>query len=233
MLEATAWGAIAAASLLLGAFIALATTVSDRTLGLVLAFGAGVLMSAVAYELVEESLGYGSPLPAAGFAAGALTFFGGSELLARRSGARGERSQGMAIALGAVLDGIPESVVLGLSLVSGSISVPILAAVLISNVPEGIGASADMRADGKPASSILRLWLTVVVASGLASGLGYLLLQTAPAEVVASVQMFAAGAIIAMLAESMIPEAYQKGDRIVGLATAFGFAVSALLSYWT
>jgi ZIP family zinc transporter len=233
MIEATAWGAIAASSLLLGAVIALVREVQERVLGLVLAFGAGVLMSAVAFELVEDAFGLGSPLVALGFAAGALTFFIGSEILSRQAGARGERSEGMAIVLGAVLDGIPESLVLGLSLLKGGISVPMLVAVLISNIPEGIGASADLRADGRSAPSILRLWTTVVVASGMAAGLGFVAFENAPPEWVGAVQTFAAGAIIAMLAESMIPEAYEKGGRAVGLATAFGFALSALLSIRT
>ena len=140
----------------------------------------------------------------------------------------------MQIVLGAVLDGIPESVVLGASLVGGAgVSVPMLVAVLISNVPEGIGASADLLAAGRSRWWVARIWLVVVIASAIAAGLGYTLLRDAPAELVASVETFAAGAIIAMLAESMIPEAYEQGGRAVGLVTAFGFAVSALLSFTT
>ncbi len=240
---AALWGGIAAAALLLGAAIAMAVRLPDRVLGLILAFGAGVLMSAVAYELVEEALQaeLGSPLVALGFASGAVVFYAGSVLIAGRdhrpaSARQGEQAtgtaQGLQIVLGAVLDGIPESVVLGASLVGGAgISVPVLVAVLVSNVPEGIGASADMRAAGTQTRTIMGIWLVVVVASAVASGLGYALLRDASPEVVATVQTFAAGAIIAMLAESMIPEAYDQGGRAVGLATAFGFAVSALLSF--
>jgi ZIP family zinc transporter len=180
---------------------------------------------------------------ALGFATGAVVFFAGSVALAGRRGGRGRAASeddgdaqvgGRQIVLGAILDGIPESVVLGASLVGGAgISVPVLAAVLISNVPEGIGASADMLAAGRSRWSIIRIWLSVVVASAVAAGLGYALLQDAPPELVAAAQTFAAGAIIAMLAESMIPEAYQEGGRAVGLATAFGFALSALLSFST
>jgi ZIP family zinc transporter len=237
--SAAAWGGIAAAALLAGAAIAMLLRLPDRVLGLVLAFGAGVLMSAVAYELVEDALRVelGSPLVALGFASGAVVFYGGSVVIAGRGTRRGdgaERGQagGLQIVLGAVLDGIPESVVLGASLVGGTgISVPVLAAVLISNIPEGIGASADMLAAGRSRWSVTRLWLVVVAASSLAAGLGYALLRDSPPELVATAQTFAAGAIIAMLAESMIPEAYQQGGRAVGLATALGFAVSALLSF--
>ena len=245
ILSAAAWGAVAAGALLLGACIAMLVRLPGQVLGLVLAFGAGVLMSAVAYELVAEALGaqLGSPLVAIGFASGALVFFIGSVAIAgRRSGDggpgrasttdEGEQEGGLQIVLGAVLDGIPESVVLGASLVGGTgVSVPVLAAVLISNVPEGIGASADMLAAGRSRWAVARIWLVVVGASALAAGLGYALLRDAPTELVASTQTFAAGAIIAMLAESMIPEAYREGGRAVGLATAFGFAVSALLSF--
>ena len=243
---AVAWGGIAAAALLLGAGIAMLTRLPGRMLGLVLAFGAGVLMSAVAYELVADALDahLGSPLVAVGFAAGALVFYAGSVVLAGRRGGEGgdrrtgdddtEPSGGLQIVLGAVLDGIPESVVLGASLVGGAgVSVPMLVAVLISNVPEGIGASADLLAAGRSRWWVTRIWLIVVIASAIAAGLGYALLRDAPMELVATAETFAAGAIIAMLAESMIPEAYEQGGRAVGLVTAFGFAVSALLSFST
>lgn len=238
--SAAAWGAIAAGALLVGAAIAMLVRLPDRLLGLVLAFGAGVLMSTVAYELIEDALSAGldSPLLALGFASGALVFFVGSVVLAGREGddagitGRGTGTGGLQIVLGAVLDGIPESVVLGASLVAGGgISVPVLVAVLISNVPEGIGASADLLGEGRSRWAVTRLWLIVVVASAIAAGLGYAVLRDAPAESVATAQTFAAGAIIAMLAESMIPEAYQQGGRAVGLATALGFALSALVSF--
>ncbi len=233
MLEAAFWGATAASSLVLGSLLAFLRPVSDRVLGLVLAFGAGVLMSAVAYELVEDALvrGLGSPAVALGFALGALVFFVGSLALDRRGGSTGS-SEGGEIVLGAVLDGIPESVVLGLSLIGGtSVSVPLLAAVFVSNVPESLGASAELRRGGISRGRILLLWLGVMVASGIASAIGYGLLAGAPPDIVGGVQTFAAGAIIAMLAESMMPEAFSKGGRAVGLATAFGFALSALLSF--
>jgi zinc transporter, ZIP family len=241
MLEAGFWGLAAASSLVLGAVIAFSFRVSDRTLGLVLAFGAGTLVSAVAYELVEEALATAEPSPivALGFAGGALTFFVGSVAVSRigskaASASRRGRDQGSEIVLGAVLDGIPESVVLGLSLLGGAgVSIPMLAAVFISNVPEALGASTDLSSSGIPRGKILALWGLVAAASALAAGLGYALLDGASAEVVASVQTFAAGAIIAMLAESMFPEAYEKGGRAVGLATAFGFATAALLSLST
>ena len=246
MLEAALWGLAAASSLIFGSLVAFSVRVSERSLGLVLGYGGGVLISAVAYELVAEALVDipRIPLFAFGFGLGAVTFFVGSVLLARmadRPDANGDadrldsrrapRRQGAAIVLGTVLDGIPESVVLGVSIIGGgSVSVPMLAAIFISNVPEGLGASADLERGGVARWRILALWGIVALASAGAAALGFGLLSSAAPEAIAVVQMFAGGAIIAMLAESMVPEAYEKGGRAVGLATALGFAVAASLS---
>jgi ZIP family zinc transporter len=211
-----------------------------------MAFGAGVLMSAVAYELVADALDDEPwlPLYVVAFASGAAVFYVGSLLLdrlttagrdrrlqRRRPGSTSAEAQGGAIMLGAVLDGIPESVVLGVSLIGGgSFSLPMLLAVFISNVPEALAASTDLARGGLSRARILVLWTVVALASAAAAALGYGLLDQAPGQWVASVQMFAAGAIIAMLAESMVPEAYEKAGRAVGLATAIGFAAAAVLS---
>lgn len=245
MLEAAFWGLFAASSLLLGGLIAYAVDVPDQIQGLVLAFGAGTLISAVAYELVGEALAASepSPLVALGFAAGAIAFYVGSIGVGRLAKAsdssptglsRRGRDKGIEIVLGAVLDGIPESVVLGLTLLEGNgIGIPVLVAIFVSNLPEALGASSDLRSSGTRRAQVLGLWATVAVASAIASAIGYTVLGDASAEVIASVQTFAAGAIIAMLAESMVPEAYLKAGRAVALATAFGFAVAAALSLST
>jgi ZIP family zinc transporter len=150
----------------------------------------------------------------------------------RLASRRDARSAGLAIVLGAVLDGIPESVVLGLSLLGGTgVTVPVLVAVFLSNVPEALGATEDLEAGGMSRPRILGLWALVVAASALASALGFVLLGGAPLSLLVAIQAFAAGAILTMLAESMIPEAYEKGGRLVGLATALGFALAAGLSF--
>ena len=245
VVEAAAWGLLGASSLVLGAALSFGGWLSVRAVGLVLAFGAGVLMSAVAYELVADALTDQPwiPLYALAFAGGAVTFYVGSTRLdsmpepdaagsgGRSAAGRGQRARGAAIVLGAVLDGIPESVVLGVSLLDGgAISVPMLLAVFISNVPEALGASADLTSGGVSRGDVIRLWTIVALASAVAAGLGYVLLSDAPARWISAVQMFAGGAIVAMLAESMFPDAYEQGGRAVGLATAFGFALSAILS---
>jgi zinc transporter, ZIP family len=242
MTEAFFWGALAASSLLLGGLIALAFRVSGRLLGLVLAFGAGVLISAVAYELVEDafSTSEGGAWVAAGLAAGALVYFTGDELIDRKGGEKrksmgGEQEEGtaLAIVLGIVLDGIPESVVIGLTLLEGgSVGVAMLVAVFLSNLPESIGATSGLAAAGWRRLHILGLWALVILASGLAALAGYSLFGDASPNTIAFVLAFAGGAILTMLAETMIPEAYARGGKAVGLVTTLGFglafAVSAL-----
>ena len=244
MTEAAFWGGLGAAALLLGAVIAFLFDVPKRIQGLVLAFGAGTLIGAVAYELFEEAvqLSVRGLDVAIGFGLGATAFYLGSLAIDRLSpepphgmpSMRDPRTSGLALVLGAVLDGIPESIVLGLSLLSGEgIGVAVLVAVFISNLPEGLTASEDLSAGGTPRRNILGLWVIVVIASAAASAIGYGVLGQMGPHVVVLLDGFAAGAILAMLAESMIPEAYAQGGRAVGLATAFGFAIAAALSFQT
>ncbi len=247
MLEAAFWGLLGASALLVGAVAAFTIRAGDRPRGLVLAFGAGMLFGAVAYELIEEAVEHSvTGLDVGlGFALGALTFYLGSVAIDRRQGPAGgdtasrlsshrnPRTQGNAIVLGAVLDGIPESVVLGLSILGGTgVGIPVLAAVFLSNVPEALSASSDLEKAGLSRTRIFEMWLIVVLASGLAAALGYAILGSAPASVVVGTQAFAAGAILTMLSESMIPEAYETGGRAVGLATSFGFAVATFLTFF-
>ena len=148
------------------------------------------------------------------------------------SSRRDPRTDGLAVVLGSVLDGIPESIVLGASLIGGAgVGIPVLVAIAISNVPEGLSATEDLNAAGFSRRRIVGLWLAVVVASTLAAGLGFALLSSSGPNVTAFVNAFAAGAILAMLAESMIPEAHEIGGRAVGLATSLGFAVASSLSF--
>jgi ZIP family zinc transporter len=242
MLEAGLWGLIGASSLVLGAVVAFAFDIPARIQGLVLAFGAGILFGAVAYELVEDAAAasmIGLDV-AIGFAAGAIVFYAGSVAIDRMS-ARGRdhrlesrrdpRAGGLATVLGAVLDGVPESIVLGLSLVpGGGVGFPILVAIFLSNVPESLSASEDLLAGGFSRTRVVGVWIVVAIASAIAAGLGFALLDSAPLPLIVGMQAFAAGAILAMLAESMIPEAYEVGGRAVGLATALGFAVAAYLA---
>ncbi len=253
MIEATLWGLIGASSLLVGAVISLVSPVHrwlvarhEWRLGLLMAFGSGVLVSAVAYDLFEEAAAQsvaGADV-AIGFAIGALVFFVGDELIDRMGAATAspDSSGGsseddgtgpLAILLGSILDGVPESIVIGISLLAGTrVDVAVLAAVFLSNIPEAISATGGL-AKRFGALRTLGIWSAVVVVSGLAAGLGYAILGGASPVLVTGMQAFAAGAILVMLADEMIPGAYAKGHTAAGLATAFGFAVAAALSFNT
>lgn len=239
MLEAGLWGLLAASSLVVGALAAVVLPVPRRWVALLMAFGVGALVSALAFDLTEEAFAHGGTAPVAGgLAAGALAFFGGDQLLHRRDSMRRRRMPsasaggGLAIVLGALLDGIPESVVLGSTLLGGSgVGVPFLAAVAVSNLPESVSASVDLRRDGRRAGWIVGVWVAVAVASGLAAALGYGLLgEMTDSGWVPFIQAFAAGAILTMLVDTMIPEAFADGGDPAGLATVIGFAGAFLLS---
>lgn len=233
---ALGWGALAAASLVIGALLALARRWRTGLVGAVLAFGAGALISSVAFELAQEGLQVGSPISVAvGLAIGAVTFFLADRAVERIGGRGGkESSAGLPLALGALLDGVPEQAVLGIGLAAGEgVSVALLVAIFVSNLPEAIGSAADMRAAGKSGPAVIRLWAVVAVVCALATVGGYALAGLAGGEVKAGIDGFAAGALLVMLVDSMIPEAKDKAGNAAGLATVLGFAVAAALSNLT
>ena len=240
MTAAFLWGLFAASSLVIGGGLALLVPIRERVLGLVMAFGAGVLISAVAFELVEEAFetAAGTGSIGLGLAAGALTFFVGDEVIDRKGG--GDRKSmdrapgagsALALVLGIALDGIPESAVIGLGLLQGAgVSVAVIAAVFLSNLPEAIAASTGLRSGGWAPRRIMVLWVLVALVSGLASLLGYALFDSAGPSVLAFVLAFAAGAILTMLADTMVPEAYEHGGKAVGLLTTLGFGLAFFLT---
>jgi ZIP family zinc transporter len=240
MWAALGWGLFAGSSLILGGVLALVLPIRERWLGLIMAFGAGVLISAVAYELVAEafetSAGNGSL--ALGLSSGALTFFIG-DLLVDRMGGDGRKKMrrtagagsALAIVLGIVLDGIPESAVIGLGLLGGAgVSVAVIAAVYLSNLPEAIAATTGLRSGGWRSSRIIGLWVLVALVSGVASLLGYAVFDSAGPGALAFVLAFAGGAILTMLADTMMPEAFEHGGKLVGLLTTLGFGLAFALT---
>ena len=241
--EAFLWGVVGGSSLVLGGIIALRAPITRRHVGLIMAFGAGVLISAVAYELVHEAFETtaGDGGIALGLLAGSAVFFG-AELLVDRIAARrgpttpsapgGEHAQaGRAIVLGIILDGIPESLVLGLTVLqAGTVSAAFLVAVFLSNLPEAIAATAALRKAGRDTKRIMRFWVLVTLGFGLASLLGYVILDGASPRTVAIVLAFAAGAVLTMLANTMIPEALHHGGKVVGFVTTVGFALAFAIS---
>ena len=238
MSGAFAWGVIASSSLLIGGLIVMWKQVQQKTLGLIMAFGAGVLISAVAYELIADALegGIGTGRVALGLFAGALTFFLGDLLIDRMGGDNRKRSKGTgtdgdgsstSLTLGIVLDGIPESITLGLTLLAGQgVSAAMLAAIFLSNLPESMAATTGFQKDGRSRDWVIKLWLGIIAVSGVASLAGYTLFDDASPATIAFVLAFAGGAVLTMLADTMMPEAFEYGGKLVGLLTTFGFAVS-------
>jgi ZIP family zinc transporter len=234
------WGLVAGSSLVLGGLVALYVPISNRALGLIMAFGAGVLISAVCFELVLEATetASGEGGVAAGFAAGTLAFFGGDWLLDRYGADQRKRSSGaqaegspLGIVLGIVLDGIPESIVIGVTLLEGGgVGVAVIAAVFLSNLPEAIAATTGLAKAGWARARILWLWVGIMALTALASLAGYGLFDGASNTALAFVLAFAGGAILTMLADTMMPEAFEHGGKLVGLATSLGFALSFALT---
>jgi ZIP family zinc transporter len=235
MAGAFAWGLLAASSLVLGGLIALHRPIGRRPLGLVMGFGAGVLISAVAFELVEEAFetsdGDGVAL---GLLCGSLTYFAGDLLIEQLGAGRSGRNRGgpgLAIVVGTVLDGVPESMVLGLTVLEeGRVSAALLVAVFLSNLPEAIAASSELADGGWSARRIVALWSFVALASAAAALAGYALFGSAGPATLAFVLAFAGGAILCMLADTMMPEAFAHGGRAVGLVTTLGFALAFAIS---
>ncbi len=240
MAEAFFWGLLGSASLVLGAVVVAVNMPSARTLGLIMGFGSGVLISAVAFELVEEAASVASGLAATtiGFFVGMAVFLLGDQAIStmgyrdRKKMNAVHTASGLAIVLGIVLDGVPESAVLGLTLLeSGSIGVAVLAAVFLSNLPESIAATSGLRSSGWSWGRVYGLWTGIALVSGLAAALGYQLMSTATPSVFAFVLAFAGGAILAMLSTTMMPEAYEYGGRLVGITTTIGFAAAFAISW--
>jgi ZIP family zinc transporter len=227
---AVGWGTLAASSLVIGALLGTVRPWPGRLVGLVLAFGAGALISAVSFDLAQEGIRLGDPgVMAAGLGVGAITYFGLNRRVARRGG--GDDNAGSALALGAFLDGLPEQLVLGIGIAGGEgVSVGLLVAIFVSNLPEAIGSSTEMRAAGTTPSAIRRLWVLVAVICAAATVAGYAVADNVSGNANAVVDGFAAGALLVMLVDSMIPEAVRKGGDVSGLVTVLGFAVAAGLS---
>jgi zinc transporter, ZIP family len=228
MAAALGWGALAASSLVVGALLGLARAWPERLVGLVLAFGAGALISAVSFDLVQEAGAIGGRgAVGIGLATGALIYYVAARAVERGSG----ETTGPALALGAFLDGIPEQMVLGLGLAAGSgVGVGLLTAIFISNLPEAIGSASAMRTAGKHPAAVRRMWILIAIGCTLATVLGYGLADVTGGDLQAAVDGFAAGALLVMLIDSMIPDASAKAGRAGGLVTVLGFAVAAALS---
>jgi len=240
MIHAFFWGFIATFSLFIGGLIGILFKIGKRPLGLIMAFGAGVLLSAVAYELVFKSIkvSIGSGASLIGILSGAVTFFV-VDLLISRMGASGRKNiegvhkenMALPIVLATILDGIPETLVIGMSLLAGGeVGLGMLVAVFISNLPEAIAGTSGMVAGAWKKGRILLLWLLIAVVCAFSSLAGYALLENASPAVISFIQTFAAGAILVMLSNTMIPEAHEHGKKLAGIFTVLGFIVAVSIA---
>lgn len=234
------WGFVGGAALLLGAAIAYLWNMPGKVLGAIMAFGSGVLISAVAFELVDEAnrTTDGDWAVAVGLGLGALVFFAGDWWIDRAGGAHRKSSHahpddsnGSAILFGTVLDGIPESIVIGFGLIGGgSVSAAMVAAVFLSNLPEAIGSTSGLKKTGWSARKVFGMWGFVALMSGLASMLGFVAFDGASSEAVAFVLAFAGGALLTMLIDTMVPEAFKLNGAVTGLLTTLGFGIAYAIS---
>jgi len=230
--EAVLWGIVAASPLLAGALLALIRRWPPRLLGIILGFGAGALMASIAFELWEQGVELAGPVPLiAGVAAGALCYYIAARILDVRQARTHAEAGGGSLAVGALLDGIPEQLVLGIGLASGEgIGVALVVAIVVSNLPESIGSAADLLESGMRRSRVVLLWAAVALICALATVAGFALTDAVGDEFRAAANGFAAGALLVMLVDSMVPEAQQKAKESTGLATVLGFAVAAGLA---
>ena len=238
-------GLIGGGTLLVGAAVAWFVDIPQRVVAGIMALGAGVLISTLAFELVEEAADVGGLIPTSiGFLAGAVIYIVAdwlvsrpkespsslpANIVARRQSAKLAGGTGAAIAIGALIDGIPESIVMGLSVLQGGISIPIVAAIAISNFPEGLGSTAALKASGSSGRKVALLWGGIAAVTVVAAVLGYVAFQSAPAELVALITTVAAGGLLAMVCSTMIPEAFEEQRALTGLYATVGFLAAFLL----
>ncbi|MFV8829564.1 ZIP family metal transporter [Alkalihalobacterium sp. APHAB7] len=250
MWNALFWGTLAASATLFGALLAIKFSIPSRIIGYIMALGAGALIGATTYELLEDSLKIsGFTEVAIGFLGGALLFTILDYLISHKGGGQqrkqsdrkfikeseqqdGGKTSGMGIFIGSVMDTLPESAMIGMSLIGGgSVSLALVVSVFISNIPEGLSSTVGLRQSGFSKKKIIVMWSLVVFFSALSALAGATLLESASNSIKAIVSCFAGGAIIAMLASTMMPEAYKEGGPTVGFVTSIGVFISLWLHY--
>jgi zinc transporter, ZIP family len=238
VLAAFVWGALGASALLVGALIAYVRPPSRQVLAIIMALGTGVLIGSVSFELIDDAIEHADIAQVGALTlVGALVFTAGNWWI-NRSGGGGRKDAGgaqqegsaKAIVFGSVLDGIPESFVLGLTVLQGQVSVALFAGIVLSNLPEGMSSSAGLRVAGWTRSTVIRMWLAVIAVSAVAAACGYVLLDPDGGRPGALAEAFAAGALLAMVADTLLPEAFEVEGVFTGSLVAIGFSVSLMLA---
>lgn len=238
MIEAFLWSALGASALLVGALLAYTANLSAKFIAVIMALGAGLLIGSVAFELIDEALVTAEVARVGVYTLiGAAVFTVGNWYLDKRGGgdrkdADGAQASGspLAIVFGSVLDGVPESFVLGLTVLQGQVSVALLVGIMLSNLPEGLSSSSGLRKSGWTRNRVVKMWLLVMLVAAISGALGYAVLDPASGRTGAFAQGFAAGALLAMVSDTMLPEAYEEERTSTGALVAIGFAISLMLS---
>jgi len=241
MLQIIIYGLAAGFSLLFGAFLGSGFNLKQNTIAGFMAFGSGVLICALTFGLMEEAFHHGGfDAVILGFLGGGLIFILGDYLIHRKGGRRHKRktifenpkeSNGTAIFMGAVLDGVPETIALGIALFNGQgRGLLMLVAIILSNFPEGISSITGLKKEGFSKKNIYLMWTIVALILAAIAVLSFVFLNDINPNTIGIIEAFAAGAILAMLADTMMPEAYEEGGFAIGILTVLGFLVAFILS---
>lgn len=243
-MKAAIWGLVSGSALIVGALLAYFTKVPQKIIAFIMAFGSGVLISALAFDLMNEAYKRGGfRSTAIGFISGALVYSIANYFLSKKGAKHRKRSgtqqpseeqnpgSGLAIAIGSLLDGIPESIAIGVSMIEGGVvSFAAVIAIFLSNIPEGLSSTSGMKKNGRSRKYIFGIWTAITIISGIASYCGYAIFKNVSPDIIAATIAVAAGAILAMLSDTMMPEAFEEGHDFIGVITVFGFLSAFILT---
>ena len=239
---------------MIGCIVAIFVSLPKSIIAAIMAFGSGVLVAALTFSLVEEAFSLSQSIPPVviGFVLGGVSYSIANYILDRKSNSKsddntssavrkrkrshgdnaggGKSASGLSLLVGSVMDNIPENMALGISLVTGgAVNIVLIAAIFISNFPEGLASTEGMKSNGRSKKYILILWSIAVIVGTISTAIGFAVLSKASPFVISVAISFAAGAILVMLAESMIPEAFEEGGSKIGLAVMAGFTIAFVL----